>query len=139
VGRGLGPGLRLGAFEGGRISSDAGAVLLGQTNKAIRLVSRLAQCFQDGRDPDATIHQLPALLGQALGVASRAEAVLARQIAVRRADGKRRRDGDVGQAEVGERAFDQFAAGRAAADAFAHVEVQHRAAGVLGLQSLLPL
>lgn len=54
----------VGAFEGGRISSDAGAVLLGQTNKAIRLVSRLAQCFQDGRDPDATIHQLPALLGQ---------------------------------------------------------------------------
>lgn len=54
----------VGAFDGGRISSDAGAVLLGQTNKAIRLVSRLAQCFQDGRDPDATIHQLPALLGQ---------------------------------------------------------------------------
>jgi len=54
----------VGAFDGGRISSDAGAVLLGQTSKAIRLVSRLAQCFQDGRDPDATIHQLPALLGQ---------------------------------------------------------------------------
>jgi len=54
----------VGAFDGGRISSDAGAVLLGQTNKAIRLVSRLAQCFEDGRDPDATIHQLPALLGQ---------------------------------------------------------------------------
>ena len=27
-------------------------------------MSRLAQCFQDGRDPDATIHTLPALLAQ---------------------------------------------------------------------------
>lgn len=45
----------VGAFDGGRISSDAGALLLGQTDKAIRLISRLARCFQDGRDPDATI------------------------------------------------------------------------------------
>jgi hypothetical protein len=54
----------VGAFDGGTITSDAGALLLGQTDKAIGLVSRLAQCFQDGRDPDATIHTLPALLGQ---------------------------------------------------------------------------
>ena len=54
----------VGAFDGGQITSDAGALLLGQTNKAIRLVSRLAKCFQDGRDPDATVHTLPAMLGQ---------------------------------------------------------------------------
>ena len=54
----------VGAFDGGRITSDAGALLLGQTNKAIGLVSRLAQCFQDGRDPDAVVHQLPSLLCQ---------------------------------------------------------------------------
>lgn len=60
----------VGAFDGGRISSDAGALLLGQTDKAIRLISRLARCFQDGRDPDATIHPLPALLCQRIiGVA----------------------------------------------------------------------
>ena len=57
---------------------------------------------------------------------------------MRGADGKRGGDGDVGQAEVGERAFDQLAAGRAAGDTLAHVQVQHRAAGVLGLQRLLP-
>ena len=54
----------VGAFDGGRITSDAGALLLGQTNKAIGLVSQLAQCFQDGRDPDAVVHPLPALLCQ---------------------------------------------------------------------------
>jgi len=54
----------VGAFDGGQITSDAGALLLGQTNKAIGLVSRLAQCFQDGRDPEAIVHQLPSLLCQ---------------------------------------------------------------------------
>jgi Transposase DDE domain group 1 len=54
----------VGAFDGGRITSDAGALLLGQTNKAIGLVSRLAQCFQDGRDPEAIVHPLPSLLCQ---------------------------------------------------------------------------
>jgi len=54
----------VGAFDGGEITSDAGALLLGQTDKAIRLVSRLAQCFRDGRDPHATIHTVPALVGQ---------------------------------------------------------------------------
>ena len=54
----------VGAFDGGRISSDAGALLLGRTDKAISLVSRLAQCFHDGRDPDAVVHPLPALLCQ---------------------------------------------------------------------------
>jgi len=54
----------VGAFDGGRISSDAGGLLLGATDRAIRLVSRLAACFQDGRDPDATIHTVRSLLTQ---------------------------------------------------------------------------
>ena len=54
----------VGGFDGGEISSDAGGLLLGRTDKAIRLVSRLARCFQDGRDPDAIIHTLPSLLSQ---------------------------------------------------------------------------
>ena len=54
----------VGAFDGGEITSDAGALLLGQTDKAIRLVSRLAGCFQDGRSPAFTVHKLPALLSQ---------------------------------------------------------------------------
>jgi hypothetical protein len=54
----------VGAFDGGTITSDAGALLLGQTDKAIRLVSRLADCFQDGRNPAFVVHQLPAMLRQ---------------------------------------------------------------------------
>ena len=54
----------VGAFDGGDITSDAGAMLLGQTEKAIRLVSRLADSFQDGRSPAFTVHKLSALLSQ---------------------------------------------------------------------------
>ncbi len=54
----------VGAFDGGTLTSDAGALLLGQTDKAIRLVPRLAECFQDGRNPAFVVHQLPAMLRQ---------------------------------------------------------------------------
>jgi Transposase DDE domain group 1 len=54
----------VGAFDGGEITSDAGALLLGQTDKAIGLVSRLADCFQDARCPALVVHQLPSLLRQ---------------------------------------------------------------------------
>jgi len=35
------------AFDGGTITSDAGALLLGASDRAIRLVERFAGCFQD--------------------------------------------------------------------------------------------
>ena len=54
----------VGAFDGGEITSDAGALLLGQADTAIRLVPRLAACFQDGRSPAFVVHQLPAMLRQ---------------------------------------------------------------------------
>ncbi len=54
----------VGAFDGGQITSHAGGLLLGASNRAIGLVARLAQCFQDGRDPDALLHTVPTLLGQ---------------------------------------------------------------------------
>mgnify|MGYP003402573839 FL=1 len=54
----------VGSFDGGEITSDAGALLLGETDKAIGLVSRLAGCFQDARCPALTVHQLPAMLSQ---------------------------------------------------------------------------
>ena len=37
------------AFDGGAITSDAGALLLGATDRAIRMVDRLASCFVDRR------------------------------------------------------------------------------------------
>ena len=54
----------VGAFDGGQITSHAGGLLLGASNRAIRLIERLARCFKDGRDPDALLHTVPALIGQ---------------------------------------------------------------------------
>ena len=54
------------AFDGGVISSDAGAVLLGATDKAVRLVDRFAACFRDGRNGELIEHTLPTLIGQRL-------------------------------------------------------------------------
>jgi len=41
------------AFDGGAITSDAGALLLGATDRAIRMVDRLASCFVDRRSQSA--------------------------------------------------------------------------------------
>ena len=51
-------------FGGGAITSDAGALLLGATDRAIGLVDRFAACFSDGRDPGRVAHELPTLVGQ---------------------------------------------------------------------------
>src|SRR5690606_26046076 len=51
-------------FEGGAISSDAGALLLGATDRAIGLTERFAGCFSDGRAADQVVHDLPTLVGQ---------------------------------------------------------------------------
>jgi hypothetical protein len=40
------------AFDGGEVTSDAGALLLGAANRAIGLVRRLTGCFTDGRAPE---------------------------------------------------------------------------------------
>jgi hypothetical protein len=55
----------VGAFDGGLITSDAGALLLGATNKAIRLVERFASCFSDARDAEHIEHTVATLVGQA--------------------------------------------------------------------------
>jgi hypothetical protein len=39
-------------FDGGTVSSDAGALLLGRTDEAIGLINRLAGCFVDARKPE---------------------------------------------------------------------------------------
>ncbi len=51
-------------FGGGAITSDAGALLLGATDRAIRLVDRFAACFTDGRSADRVVHDIPTLVGQ---------------------------------------------------------------------------
>jgi hypothetical protein len=53
----------VGAFDGGVISSDAGALLLGATDKAIGLARRYAACFSDGRKQELIEHRLETLVG----------------------------------------------------------------------------
>ena len=51
-------------FDGGRITSDSGALLLEKTNRATRLVERLAACFVDHRQPELIEHSVATLVGQ---------------------------------------------------------------------------
>jgi len=51
-------------FDGGAITSDAGALLLGATNKVLGLTRRLAACFKDYRAPDLIEHRVETLLTQ---------------------------------------------------------------------------
>jgi hypothetical protein len=52
------------AFDGGVITSDAGALLLGATDRAIKMMDRLASCFHDERRPDLIEHEIVTLVGQ---------------------------------------------------------------------------
>jgi hypothetical protein len=51
-------------FNGGTITSDAGALLLDKTEQAIGLLARTAKCFMDHRDPDLLEHTVEQLLRQ---------------------------------------------------------------------------
>jgi DDE family transposase len=51
-------------FDGGAVTSDAGALLLGATDRAIGLVGRLAACFQDRRKQELIEHEVATLVGQ---------------------------------------------------------------------------
>ena len=58
------------AFDGGAVSSDAGALLLSKADRAIRLIERFAGCFEDRRDADLIEHSVKMLVGQrVLGLA----------------------------------------------------------------------
>lgn len=52
------------AFDGGAVTSDAGALLLGATDRAIRLVERFADCFADHRRADLIEHDVRTLVSQ---------------------------------------------------------------------------
>ena len=51
-------------FEGGAITSNAGGLLLGATDRAIGLVERFAACFADSRTPERVVHEVTTLVGQ---------------------------------------------------------------------------
>jgi hypothetical protein len=57
-------------FDGGEVTSDAGALLLARTDRAIRLIDRFAGCFGDKRAAALVEHPLRVMVGQrVLGIA----------------------------------------------------------------------
>ena len=89
------------SFDGGRLTSDAGALLLGAADRVIGLTRRLAACFTDARNPTLVEHAVETLVMQrVVGIALGYEdlidhddlrhdpvmATLAGKLAARRAD-----------------------------------------------------
>jgi Transposase DDE domain group 1 len=52
------------AFDGGMITSDAGALLLGATDRAMGMTARFASCFSDARRPEYIEHEVVTLVRQ---------------------------------------------------------------------------
>jgi len=58
------------AFDGGHVTSDAGALLLSRLDGAVGLIERFANCFEDKRNPQLIEHTVKTLVGQrVLGLA----------------------------------------------------------------------
>ena len=52
------------AFDGGPITSDAGALLLRRVEQRLSLFDQMADCFTDLRDPSRIQHSLRTLIAQ---------------------------------------------------------------------------
>src|SRR4026209_2262567 len=51
-------------FDAGLVTSDAGELLLGATDRAVGMMGRLAACFHDERRPELIEHEVATLVGQ---------------------------------------------------------------------------
>ncbi len=51
-------------FDGGKVTSDAGGLLLREVEAKLDIVAQFARCFTDHRDPDCVEHTLVELLKQ---------------------------------------------------------------------------
>jgi hypothetical protein len=49
-------------FDGGRLSSDAGIVLLAAVEQRLKIAERLAACLEDPRDPERVVHGLAEMI-----------------------------------------------------------------------------
>ncbi|MEZ5551280.1 MAG: IS1380 family transposase [Pseudomonadales bacterium] len=54
----------IGRFDGGRITSDGGGLLLREVDQRLGMLSRLAGCFTDYRNPNSIEHSVHALVAQ---------------------------------------------------------------------------
>jgi hypothetical protein len=101
-------------FDGGTITTDAGALLLHRTEQRTSILRQFAHCFQDHRHPDLIEHRVPELVrqrvyGLALGYEDlndhdqlRADPLLAMLSGKADIEGQqRRRQRDRGQAGAG--------------------------------------
>src|SRR2546425_3374099 len=52
------------AFDAGSITSDAGALILGATDRAIKMTDRFASCFHDVRRQELIEHEVVTLIRQ---------------------------------------------------------------------------
>lgn len=51
-------------FDGSRMTTDGGALLLRAVDRKIGLLKRVVACFTDARDPQRIAHELPEMLAQ---------------------------------------------------------------------------
>jgi hypothetical protein len=54
----------VGAFDGGAVTSNAGAALLREADRAIGLTAKVARCFRDGRAGELVVHRIETLVAQ---------------------------------------------------------------------------
>ena len=54
----------VGAFDGGEVTSNGGAPLLREADRAIGLTAKVARCFRDDRNPAFVEHRLETLVSQ---------------------------------------------------------------------------
>ena len=140
-----GPGRRqlVASFDGGRLSSDGGALLLREIDRRLDLTGRFAECFEDWRAPEWTEHSVEDLWRQrifalALGYEDlndhddlRRDALLAACVGKRDPTGKdRRRSRDRGCPLAGKSTLNRLEWGLAeesATDRYRRVAVDEQA------------
>jgi hypothetical protein len=49
-------------FDGGRLTSDAGVLVLAEIERKLGVAERLARCIEDPRDPQRVTHQLAEMI-----------------------------------------------------------------------------
>ena len=50
------------SFDGGRLTSDGGILLLAAIEQRLKIAERLAACIEDPRDPDRVVHQFAEMI-----------------------------------------------------------------------------
>src|SRR5580700_8017882 len=49
-------------FDGGRLTSDTGILLLAAVEQRLKIAERLAACIEDPRDPERVVHEIAEMI-----------------------------------------------------------------------------